>query len=913
VAAYGYDEFFRNIYETIEKLLVSATGDWEKLTAYKGVDYTFKLSNKRKKDSDVTSFKFPVPSFINHLFIKVRVRCFPEAYSTYRPKLEDNKYGSYSTYGGIKRKKIDTVGLELGLVAIDKKIDWPLYLQVMHHELNLCYEEYQSQVQKNSTPLSKRTSHYEKLSQWIRIAKTPEKEFLYLLYKILTPSQLNAAIASVYGEMKGMKSTVMEDFQKTQAFKALYMESSKWLETVVHADRNDVINKFIPDFKYMGDSFRQDITNPDTFTAYFSKLIEMKRKKLIDGIVRSAEMAVMDNRSQDETPIRENEFPMINRNPVYNPKPLSSTVAESYGYHAIKLNENRQSKNLSNARHYLVGIGYTPEKAQDTLDAMRSDIPNSRVCRCKFMTGLCRMFVEGELKDYETISDLNQTLKLIIAHENEYDSNLNGMKAADLINRFATAVQGDVQKDRESLASQQFDGTEDGDYNGYTILPINDFEEASQYSKYTKWCVTREKDSYDNYTKKGRIKFYFLLKAGFEAMKKPPESGNPLDEYGLSMVAVSVNMDGSLSTCTSRWNHDNGGNDAAMDTAQISRLVGRNFYDVFLPFSKEEIERNLDRFRYFKPERLQKYLDEFYHAFFTDLGGIKTSDGLDMFVGNAHTKNARYYPVSIGDRINYLDKLVVDTKNHTVTDLHVIFPQFEDGFDTDLLISDISSSIWYNKINGTFKLFYDGKKNIGRMDGTLVFPEWLGAKDRIVILTNGFTLFNKQGVNPVNDKYGSSNLLDIDLKPVFKGITAYLFDYKNDYDSAYNEGNDSIVFYFHDREGEPFKIVFHLKDSTFSIPNTKKSIPYTEINSYLASKTRQFENTAEQNIMKVENRKKPNVFSIMESGEKDFDTNIEKELKSARFEKAVRKLVAQAFVDYAKLQYDNRNFLKNNL
>lgn len=60
----------------------------------------------------------------------------------------------------------------------------------------------------------------------------------------------------------------------------------------------------------------------------------------------------------------------------------------------------------------------------------------------------------------------------------------------------------------------------------------------------------------------------------------------PLDEYGLSMVAVCVDKDGDLRTCTCRWNHSNGGNDNIMDTKQISQLVGRNFYDVFKPNNK---------------------------------------------------------------------------------------------------------------------------------------------------------------------------------------------------------------------------------------------------------------------------------------------------------------------------------------
>jgi hypothetical protein len=494
---------------------------------------------------------------------------------------------------------------------------------------------------------------------------------------------------------------------------------------------------------------------------------------------------------------------------------LTETAAKN-SIHII--NENRESKNLSNARHYLVGIGYTPEKAQETLDAMRSDIPNSRVCRCKFMTGLCRMFVEGELTNYNTMSGLNQTLKLMQGHENDYDSNLNGMKAADLINRFATAVQGDVQKDRESLSSQQFDSTEDGDYNGYTIVPINSFGEASQYSDYTQWCVTRESYSWNNYTQGGRIKFYFLLKAGFEEMEEPLESGNPLDEYGLSMVAVSVNLNGSLSTCTSRWNHDNGGNDAVMNTAQISRLIGRNFYDVFLP-------EDANKFNYFNHKRLKKYLEHYYGKIFFDHGQhsiMTTHDGLIINVGKIEGRNGMVYPIVINRRINFLDKLTLTSNKQTVADFHVIFPQFEEGFNT---------KHHFNKINNTFILMDNLTYNIGRMDGTLVFPEWLKGEDMILPLTNGFTLFNSKPDYADSSYNGNINLLDIELEPVFKGIHATHFDDTEREGLTIKEAS----FKFKDRRGASIQIEFHTEDSNFYDPEKEKYIPYTDINSYLAS------------------------------------------------------------------------------
>jgi uncharacterized protein YodC (DUF2158 family) len=59
-----------------------------------------------------------------------------------------------------------------------------------------------------------------------------------------------------------------------------------------------------------------------------------------------------------------------------------------------------------------------------------------------------------------------------------------------------------------------------------------------------------------------------------------------LDEYGLSMIAISVNENGMLSTCTCRWNHGNGGNDNIMNSKEISQIIGMNFFEVFKPNNK---------------------------------------------------------------------------------------------------------------------------------------------------------------------------------------------------------------------------------------------------------------------------------------------------------------------------------------
>jgi len=211
---------------------------------------------------------------------------------------------------------------------------------------------------------------------------------------------------------------------------------------------------------------------------------------------------------------------------------------------------------------------------------LRNDLPVLRDKNGgKFILGVTRMFLDRQLTDASTIMNLNKTLKLLTqGHFNEYDRNLNGMSAQDVISRFSTAMKRMDDSEREELASMKFTVN-----NDYQIVRIDDFEQSSQYGQYTSWCVTRDKRMFDSYTSDGLGQFYFCLRNGFENEPEEMGEGCPLDSYGLSMIAVSVDENGRLNTCTCRWNHDNGGSDSIMDTKQISQLIGMNFFGVFKP------------------------------------------------------------------------------------------------------------------------------------------------------------------------------------------------------------------------------------------------------------------------------------------------------------------------------------------
>ena len=245
---------------------------------------------------------------------------------------------------------------------------------------------------------------------------------------------------------------------------------------------------------------------------------------------------------------------------------------------------SKESKNISKARR-VIRKAKSTLNPQQVVDDIRTNIPNARLNNCKYLAGITRMYLNNEFCDQKTTKKINDTIKLIAsAHFDEYDNDLNGMTANELIERFRTESNVEYSNDVKAHNATQF-----VENTHYKIYRIDSFEEASKFSPYTSWCVTKGENNYDAYTNNGYGLFYFCIRDDFKAVKAVPSEGCPLDNYGLSMIATSVDEDGKCNTITCRWNHDNNGNDNIMTPMQLSKLIGRNYYQVFKPYTKEEL------------------------------------------------------------------------------------------------------------------------------------------------------------------------------------------------------------------------------------------------------------------------------------------------------------------------------------
>ena len=259
------------------------------------------------------------------------------------------------------------------------------------------------------------------------------------------------------------------------------------------------------------------------------------------------------------------------------------------------ITENAKNNNMKPARKYLEEkLGLGNEQIMDFFGKMQHDIPNVRLNNCKYFLGVTRMIMEKQLTNGESIMKLNSILKYINNDESlntSFDRNLNGLTFEKLSEQMSEGMEQAYKSERERFSSTDF-----GERNtSYSIVKINNFKEASEYGKYTSWCVTHGEQAFNNYTNNGICIFYFCLKDGFESIPEKIGENCPLDEYGLSMLAVCVDENGECKTITCRCNHNNGGDDNVMSTEELSRLLGVNFYEVFKPSTvfKEKLEKAL--------------------------------------------------------------------------------------------------------------------------------------------------------------------------------------------------------------------------------------------------------------------------------------------------------------------------------
>jgi hypothetical protein len=388
----------------------------------------------------------------------------------------------------------------------------------------------------------------------------------------------------------------------------------------------------------------------------------------------------------------------------------------------------------------------------------------------KFTFGVTRMYIDGELKDANTISNLNATLKLLSAHLNEYDRNLNGLSADELISKFKKVRENNVEMEKREISKMKFGVSE------YEIVKIDSFNDAKKYYRYTnpnsRWCLTHMEDQYDNYTCNGINQIYFCLRNGFKKVKPIVGDGVPLDNYGLSMLSIIVNENGELAYSTCRWNHDNNGSDSVMDAVEISRVVNVDFYEVFKPNTKWKDMIDNVKSRLANGEFPEDIFDEVYD-YREGYAGVVLNKKSNFINIDGELISDKWFDEVISFKNGYAEVILNNKRNLINTDGELISDKwfnavrsFKDGYamvklnnkwnfiNTD---GELISDKWFDEVydyeNGYAKVRLNNKMNYINTNGLLVSDEWF---DTVRYFHDGYAAKVK-----LNDKW---NLIKTDGK-----------------------------------------------------------------------------------------------------------------------------------------------------
>jgi len=149
------------------------------------------------------------------------------------------------------------------------------------------------------------------------------------------------------------------------------------------------------------------------------------------------------------------------------------------------LNESRADKL---AIRFLKSKGVTDyDQQMKIIGSLKHDVPNIREEHGKFVLGGLRCYYDGQLSNADDVCAFDKALGYIFkgGHTNDYDENLNGLTVKELTDTYKDVMKGDLQADIIRSNNRVFTGSSD-----YTVIPIERYEDAKKYKKYTSWCVT---------------------------------------------------------------------------------------------------------------------------------------------------------------------------------------------------------------------------------------------------------------------------------------------------------------------------------------------------------------------------------------------------------------------------------------
>ena len=87
----------------------------------------------------------------------------------------------------------------------------------------------------------------------------------------------------------------------------------------------------------------------------------------------------------------------------------------------------------------------------------------------------------------------------------------------------------------------------------YWVHEIKKYSDAREYFESVGWCIVVSEKLFNDYTSNGS-RFFFCENEGCWDVPCQPGENYPIDNYGLSLLAVEIGADNRIRSITTRWN-----------------------------------------------------------------------------------------------------------------------------------------------------------------------------------------------------------------------------------------------------------------------------------------------------------------------------------------------------------------------
>lgn len=224
-----------------------------------------------------------------------------------------------------------------------------------------------------------------------------------------------------------------------------------------------------------------------------------------------------------------------------------------------------------------------------------------------YLSGVARYYFNGDLTTNRVLNIFNSKVKdefkydvcqrldeIIVYLRNAYidttgtaweqPEDFGELSIAKLFRKYGGKIDKLKQKENKNKTIVQKSDFTNNVGKDYTYEIMYTHDDCKKYNSYTSpgaWCITYGEQHFDYYIKHPASHFIIFKKNGYENIKRSVGKNFPLDEYGLSLIAVrQYNSKCSFVGATTRWNHGSTDSpsisnaDKAMTYEELCQITG---------------------------------------------------------------------------------------------------------------------------------------------------------------------------------------------------------------------------------------------------------------------------------------------------------------------------------------------------